>query len=416
MNENESKSYPADVVERLKGYADKMGISIGEAANQFNAWLKVEFLVGQPLNEDPFYLSQWSEQFVIETRNASSGRQRDTVKYTGMFVGTEDEPRDNRKGAYDKAMNMFRNNRDQAIDGGHVGILTAKEGKWCLNGEPTDERVNGSELPWFGFEHDDMILCLLNNRDGKRQPIAPTSFSKAVYFLGSREGGGDIQMWKVSLQGKAMEANYTNWTASRISVIEPTKKGQDILYTNNNFHETVEYTDEWLPENLRKAFSAERLLVNTKMHNEYVDLGGLIDAHPERKITTNNGMTLNPIVVTSGYVTFLNKEPMDSEYDPTGRSYRLNIYRQGVDPVTVWVSGTMHDRDNVFEYTDASGNVRPYNEKTNVIVVGRLKLRPYNNEMQASMSALGIYIPHRTARPAGGSGDTSLNQFKGDGQ
>ena len=57
-----------------------------------------------------------------------------------------------------------------------------------------------------------------------------------------------------------------------------------------------------------------------------------------------------------------------------------------------------------------------YNEKTNVIVIGRLKLRPYNNEMQASMSALGIYIPHRTARPAGGSGDTSLNQFKGDGQ
>ncbi len=80
MNENESSSYPADVVERLNGYAEKMGISVGEAANQFNAWLKAEFLVEEPLKEDPFYLSQWSEQFVIETRNASSGRQRDTVK------------------------------------------------------------------------------------------------------------------------------------------------------------------------------------------------------------------------------------------------------------------------------------------------------------------------------------------------
>jgi hypothetical protein len=56
MNENENKSYPADVVERLSGYAEKMGIDVGEAANQFNAWLKAEFLVEQSLNEDPFYL------------------------------------------------------------------------------------------------------------------------------------------------------------------------------------------------------------------------------------------------------------------------------------------------------------------------------------------------------------------------
>jgi len=30
------------------------------------------------------------------------------------------------------------------------------------------------------------------------------------------------------------------------------------------------------------------------------------------------------------------------------------------------------------------------------------------------LSALGIYIPPRTARPAGGSGDTSLEQFGGN--
>ena len=29
MNENENKSYPADVVERLSGYAEKMGIDVG---------------------------------------------------------------------------------------------------------------------------------------------------------------------------------------------------------------------------------------------------------------------------------------------------------------------------------------------------------------------------------------------------
>ena len=107
---------------------------------------------------------------------------------------------------------------------------------------------------------------------------------------------------------------------------------------------------------------------------------------------------------------------MESEYDPTGRSYRLSVYRQNVDPVTVWVSGTLHDNDRVFEYKNTKGEWGHYNEKTNVIIVGRLKLKPFNNEMQPSLTALGIYIPPRTARPAGGSGNTSLNQFGGDEQ
>ena len=221
-------------------------------------------------------------------------------------------------------------------------------------------------------------------------------------------------MWRINLQGKSMNAGYEKWEACKIQVIEPSNKDSDTLYTNNNFHETVKYTDEWLPEHLRTALSPDRLLINPKMHSEFVDLADLVDAHEERKITTNNGMTLNPIVITKGYVTYLNKEPMDSEYDPTGRSYRLSIYGPSTDPVTVWVSGRMHDEDRVFEYKDVKGNWRGYNEKTQVIVVGRLRLRPYNNEMQASLSALGIYIPPRTARPAGGSGDTSLGQFGGN--
>jgi hypothetical protein len=119
-------------------------------------------------------------------------------------------------------------------------------------------------------------------------------------------------------------------------------------------------------------------------------------------------------VVTSGYVTYLNREHMNSDYDPTGRTYRLSIARQGVDPVTVWVPGRLHDEDRIFEYRDRNGEWRHYNEKTQVIVVGQLRLKPYNDEMQPSLTALGVYIPTRTARPAGGKGDTSLNQFGGN--
>jgi hypothetical protein len=410
----EDKKWPEDVLERLGGYAERMDIKIGEAVNRFKAWLEKEFGVSDPLSEDPFYLSQWSEQFVLEKRNESAGRQQDTVNYVGMFIGVEDSERDNRKGMYDKAINMFRTNRDRAIDEGLVGILTAKEGRWHINGKQTEDRVQGSDLPWYGFEHDDMILCLMASRNGERKPVAPTSISRNAYFLGSPETGGDIKRWAISLQGNAMKADYTKWEACRIQVVAPTKEDQDILYTNRNFHETVEYTDTWLPENLRKAFSADRLLINSKMHPEFADLGDLVEVHGERKRSLANGGTLNPIVITKGYVTYLNREHMDSEYDPTGRSYRLSIYTPGVEPVTVWVSGRMHDEDRVFEYQKANGDWSHYDEKTQVIVVGRLRLKPYNNEMQASLSALGIYIPPRTARPAGGSGNTSLEQFGGN--
>lgn len=412
MNE-ENQKWPEDVLERLGGYAEKLGIKIGEAVNQFTKWLKNEYQIEEPLSEDPFYLSQWSEQFLIENRNLSggSGSLRETKSYVGMFIGIEDEERDNRKTMFDRAVNMFRSNQERAINEKHIGILTAREGKWHINGVETEERVNGSDLPWFAFEQDDVILCLL--KDGK--PLAPTSISRTAYFLGTPESGGDIKMWRINLQGNSMSANYTKWTACRIQVIEPNTI-RDTLYTNRNFHETVEYTDEWLPENLRKAFSAERLLINPKMHEYYVDLADLVDAHSERKTTTENGVTLNPIVITKGHIGLLNKQHMDSEYDQTGRSYRVTIFNNNTKDVTVWIPGKLHDDDNVFQYQKANGEWSDYAERTQVIVVGRLRLKPYNNEMQASLGALGIYIPHMTARPAGGRGDTSLEQFGGSEQ
>ena len=57
----EKKNYPDDVLEKLSGYAEKFGIKVGEAANKFHEWLKTEFMVEDPLSEDPFYLSQWCE-------------------------------------------------------------------------------------------------------------------------------------------------------------------------------------------------------------------------------------------------------------------------------------------------------------------------------------------------------------------
>ena len=87
--ENRKGTLPADVLERLEGYAERTDIKVGEAANKFNEWLKNEYSVENLLDEDPFYLSQWSEQFVIETRNLGGARSsgRETETYVGMLVG-----------------------------------------------------------------------------------------------------------------------------------------------------------------------------------------------------------------------------------------------------------------------------------------------------------------------------------------
>jgi hypothetical protein len=427
--DDNNEKWPEAVLERLKAYAERLGISVGEAANQFKAWLKEEFQVDNLDDEDEYLLTEWAEMFVIETRNlgASGGSSRATTTYVGTMVAIEDSSRDMRESTKDKAVNLFKSNADRAISEKVIGIVTAKEGNWCINGEPTGERVDGSELPWFAFEQGDLILTLLNtnaasNNVGK--PMAPTSFSRNLYFLGSEEKSNVIQMWRVSLSGKAMDADYTFYEPCKVQAIPPTQAGRDTLYTNRNFHETVEYTDSFVPENLRAELRPERLLVNDQMHKECVDLSELVEVHSDRKIQLANGNTLNPVVITKGYVSRLNKEPMASEYDSTGRSFRMSITslalqsRNGRDSphseVTVWVPGAMYDNHHPFEFQNVEGNWVPYAERTPVIIVGRLKLRPYNNETLPSLTALGIFVPPRTARPAATGGNTSLGQFGGD--
>ena len=424
---NEERKWPEDVLDRLSGYGERVGKKVGEVVNEFKAWLKTEYSVDDPLSEDTFYLSQWSEQFVIETRNlgASGGGGRETVTFVGMFVGAENENKDQRAGVMERSMNIFKSNRERAVDEGHIGIVTAKGGEWHINGSPTGEKLQGSDLPWFAFEENDEILCLLNKQNDSPKPIAPTSVSRTIYFLGSPEGSNEINMWRVNTSGVNMDVEYRKWEACKIQVIEP-KADRNTLYTNRDFAEKVEYTDKWLPEGARRTFTAERVLTDENMHGEYADLSELLEAHAERKITGSNGQMYNPLVVTRGYVSLLNTEPNQSDYDPTGRNYRLNITSLGLQSrygkdnfassVTVWISGRMHDEEHPFEYelNGEKGNWTPYAEKTSVIVVGRLRIRPYKDEMLPSINAVGIYVPHKTARPSGGTGNTDLNQFRGD--
>ena len=430
QEEERNRTWPGEVLERLQGYADRTDKKVGQAANEFTDWLRKEFSVGDPLDEETYLLIEWSEMFVIETRNlggsTTSGRQ--TTTYVGMIVGIEDTTRDNRANAKETALNMFRSNSDRAIEEKLIGVVTAKEGMWHVNGEVTQEKVDGSNLPWFAFEHGDMILCLLNTNSASKsvgQPMAPTSVSRTLYFLGSEENSNVISQWRVNLSGKSMSAGYNFHTPCKVQAIPPSQEGRDTLYTNRDFHETIEYTDNFLPDNLRNELQPQRFLVNDQMHDVVVDLSELPEAHSDKKIKLPSGMTLNPTVLVKGYVSGMNKAPMNSEYDATGRSYRMDITslslqsRNGRGPqsrVTVWIPGNMFDEQHPFDFQDSDGQWKPYAERTQVIIFGRLKMRPYKEDMLPSLTALGIYVPPRTARPAAISGDTGLDQFGGSRQ
>tara|TARA_R100001015_G_C4630136_1_gene191530 strand:+ start:1355 stop:2632 length:1278 start_codon:yes stop_codon:yes gene_type:complete len=425
MNEENRKKWPEKVKEKLQAYADRTDKQIGEAANEFIHWLKKEYHVDDPLSEDEYLLNEWAEVFCVETRNLgpSTGDSRDELTMVGHILALDEYINDLRSKQYEQAIGMWRSNSDRAIDEKMLGIVTAKDGTWCVNGEPTKEKVEGSELPWFAFEYEDRILCLLNRNQSSQsvgKPMAPKSLIRTMFFLGNTEDKfeNEIKLWRIGLQGGNIKAEYNLHEPCKVKVIPP-KEGSTDVYTKRNFNSTIEYTDSFVPEDMRPELQASRFLINDRIHDYYVELDELLEAYDDKSTATQK----NPFIITKGNVSRMNKEHMDSEYDQTGRNFRLSVTSLGLQSsygrdssmseVTVWIPGRTYDDGHPFEYNNG-GEWTPYAEKTPVIICGRLKLRPYNGQDVPSVTAQSIFVPPRTARPGASGGDTSLDQFGGN--
>ena len=200
-----------------------------------------------------------------------------------------------------------------------------------MNGEPTREEVKSGELPWFGFEYDNRILCLLNQNESvsKGKPMAPKSLGRVMYFLGNEENefGNSIRCWRIQLSGDDMESEYNLHTPCKIQVVPQGDKAKenksDMVYTNRGFAKGIIYTDDYVPEEDRVNLQAERYLIHPTYHSEYVELDDLMEAHDERKKRkVRSEGYYDPFVITKGYVSRLNKEPSDHGYGP---SYRMAI-------------------------------------------------------------------------------------------
>jgi len=420
---NDERELPTGVLERLQGYAERAQKKIGEAANGYLAWIKQEFAVSDWKEEDDDLLVEWAEMFTLETRNLGStgGGSRSSVTFVGHFVGLDDNINDLRTKMREKAISAYRNNSSQAIDNGVIGIIKAKDGVWCVNGEPTKERIDGDKLPWFALNCDGDTICLLNE---KGTPMAPESKVRNLYLLGNAKDdfNSEIKIWRISLTGTNMTEEYELGRPVTCQAILPNKDKYDTVYTNRDFSKTMVYTDSFVDDDDRNMLRPEKFLINTAMHNQYVELDELSEAYDERKIMANSGNYYGPLVLTKGYVSRLNLEPMQSDYDQTGRSFRLSVTsgplqrKYGKDSamseVTVWVPGRIYDDGHPFEFKDSYGEWQPYAEKTPVIIFGRVRMSVYNDQTTPNLTAFGFYVPPRTARPGAKGGDTSIDQFK----
>ena len=434
MNEeNGNKKWPDKVVEQIDAYAKRMEVSVDDALLEFAKFLESEFGVTDGQAEDEFYLNQWVEQFSIETRNLgpTTGSGRDTVTFVGYIVGIDEYINDLRNNVRKNALSQWDRNSSTAIDNKLIGVVSAKEGRWHVNGEPTQETVDGDKLPWFGLEHDGRILCLLNTNQSSPsvgKPMAPVSKMRTLFFLGNAEDrfNDEIKLWRVGIQGDDMEAEYEIGESCKIQVAPP-KEDSDNVYTNRGFAKTVEYTNDFVPKEMQVELSPERFLVNDRIQDEFVELDDLLAAYDDKKIARpDGGGFYNPSVITKGYVSRLNREAGDSQYDQTGRSFRMHITSlalqstygrdSSMSEVTVWIPGRVYDDTHPFEYKNDSDEWQPYAERTQVIIFGKLRMRLYNGDNIPSITAYGVYVPSRTARPGVTGGDTSLGQFGDDGQ
>jgi len=407
--------------DKIRGYAERMSKTEEEAMKEFKDWVQTEFSTSIE-GEDEYFVNEWAEMFVIETRNLGrSGGGRDTVTFMGHITGLNDSIRDQRQAQREKAVQMFRQDRDRAINQGLIGIVKIKDGVWHVNGEPTSERV-GEGLPWFGFKCDEAIVTLLNtNRESPShgKPMAYESKVRYLQFLGNtaNEFVNNPKMWRVALGGEDMTASYKLGQLCEIQVVPSSNQASDILYTNRGFVNTVKYADSAdLPADFTDA---ARFWASSK-HDSFVNLANLLEEYDDRKIPYNDGY-IPPTIITKGYISRMSTEPSNNEYDDTGRNFRISVTsldlqstygrESSLSEVTVWVPGRTFDDTNPFEFFNGE-EWMPYAERTQVLICGKLKTRKFRDDMVPSLTALGIYVPPRTARPGARGGNTDTSQFE----
>ena len=430
--ERKIDDWPAEVVERLSMQAERTGESVEKVTEAFIKHLATTHACDDWAAEGEDLLIDWAESFVIMDRRSSvSGGGADTTTVVGCFVGVDAKSSDRRANVVRKRTKMWQDDSNGALSSGLVGHYMKEGDAWVINTVngvmETQESVEG--VPSMGFRAGNDYICLLSKAG---RPYPHRSVGRNYYFLGNEQSAfvndGTVQLWRVDCTDDNKDRIVKIGLPCRIQVRMPTTTldaFKDILNTNMNFWSTVEYTDDFVDDGVKKFLEPFLFWKNEEFVDDmYVNLENLSEAYSAgvRTFDAADGRQgkVGPIVFTSGIVDRMSPEGRESEYDESGMSYSLSLTSSKLQrvhgsssgsDVMVWVSGACNNLSNPFSFEDDDGERWPYAEKSTVLVCGRLAMSSRDGEMIPNIKALGVYASKKRSRHGERGGNTSPNQF-----
>ena len=430
--ERKTEEWPAEVVERLSMQAERTGESIEKVTEAFIKHLSSTHACEDWAAEDEDLLIDWAEAFVIQDRRSSvSGGGADTTTFVGCFVGVDAKSADRRVNIVRRRRQMWENDSNEAMSSGMVGHYMKEGDVWVINTNngvlETQESVE--QVPSMGFKSGNDYICLLSKAG---RPYPSTSVGRHYYFLGNEQNtfvnDGSVALWRVDCTDDNKDQEVKVGIPCRIQVRLPTTELEafkDILNTNMNFWDTVEYTDEFVDDGVKKFLNPFLFWANDEfVGDQYVDLEDLPEAY-QAGMRTFEGADgrqgrVGPIIFTKGVVNRMTTEGRESEYDETVMSYSLsltsaklqNMHGTGLgSDVMVWVSGACNNLSHPFSFEDDDGERWPYAEKSHVMVCGRLAMSMRDGEEIPNIKAMGVYTSKKRARHGTRGGSTGSEQF-----
>jgi hypothetical protein len=433
-NENtESKNgtgLPEAVHKRLSKHAERTKQSLDDVMTEYFTFIKA-FGCEDWRDEDDDLLEDWAEQMLVVLRTSTGSRGMDgAISFVGCFVGVDQNQRDRREFLVSRARREFTLDANAAIGGGQVGHYTKGETHWVLttsDGDSTTD-IPVAEVPEHSFLSDGERICLLAR---SRRPKAMSMMGRHYYFLGAAEDDftkdGAIRLWRLDCQGEDANMEVPVGRPCRIQARPPGENTneayRDVLSVSMGMREQIEWTDNFVPEDMRALLHPYKYWLNNELHGLSVSLDMLMEAYEanSRTFTTNSGEQgrSGPIVFVKGTVNRMSTEGRESEYDQTGRSYSLSLTSTALQSgatgdaseVMCWVSGACHDLTNPFvAYTDE--DAVPYAERSTVLVCGRIGVRRKDGDEIPNLKVMGVFADPRRIRRREEGGDTGRGQFQ----
>ena len=415
---------PQGVMDRIKAQAERTKKSEEEVLKEYLEFIAKEFGCDDPYSEDEDLLIDWSESAFVTMRRSGSGAGGGTTAFVGCFVGVGEKWADRMENLRKRNIADFTKDPAQIIESGRLGVYEDHDGLWGLNtcdGLSMTEHTC-DETPPFGFKADGKWVAFVS-KVGKR-PYPSFRKGRYLYFLGNEESqfvnDANIELWRVDATDEASDMMPHIGRPVRIMVRPPRDTApdsmKDVLGTNSNFEETLEYTDEFVDADNRPLLQPNNLWLNDDYHDLFIPIDELSEAFDakSRMIEFADGRKVKagPLIITKGTVSRMSTEQRESQYDQEGYNFSMAITNTGLgEEIMCWIPGAVGNLANPF-MAGWGDDAVPYAERSSVLVFGRLKMRVKDGNSSPQINVFGVFVHPRRARRRMTGGDTSVDQFK----